>query len=52
MKGRSVDTEAFVQQLNEDLELEYQSIVRYVQHIASLKCGEFQSTLDLRAALG
>ena len=46
MKGRHVDTEAFVDNLNEDLELEYQSIVQYVQHIASVKGGEFQSILD------
>lgn len=41
-----MDTEAFVDNLNEDLELEYQSIVQYVQHIASVKGGEFQSILD------
>lgn len=46
MKGRHGDTEAFVDNLNEDLELEYQSIVQYVQHIASVKGGEFQSILD------
>lgn len=46
MKGRHVDTEAFVDNLNEDLELEFQSIVQYVQHIASVKGGEFQSILD------
>jgi bacterioferritin len=32
--------------LNEDLELEYRSIVQYVQHIASVKGAEYQSTLD------
>lgn len=41
-----MDTEAFVDKLNEDLELEYQSIVQYVQHIATVKGGEFQSILD------
>ena len=41
-----MDTEAFVDNLNEDLELEFQSIVQYVQHIASVKGGEFQSILD------
>ncbi len=45
-KGPDVDTEAFIDNLNEDLELEYQSIVQYVQHIATVKGGEFQSTLD------
>ncbi len=32
--------------LNEDLELEYRSIVQYVQHIASVKGAQWQSTLD------
>lgn len=41
-----MDTEAFVDQLNEDLELEYQSIVQYVQHIATVKGAEFLSTLE------
>ncbi len=42
----AVDQEAFVELLNEDLELEYQSIVQYVQHIASVKGAEYLSTLD------
>jgi bacterioferritin len=41
-----VDREAFVELLNEDLELEYRSIVQYVQHIASVKGAEYLSTLD------
>jgi bacterioferritin len=41
-----MDRESFVEALNEDLELEFQSIVQYVQHIASIKGAEFQSTLD------
>jgi bacterioferritin len=41
-----VDQDAFVELLNEDLELEYQSIVQYVQHIASVKGAEYLSTLD------
>ena len=41
-----MDRAAFVDQLNEDLELEYQSIVQYVQHIASVKGAEYLSTLD------
>jgi bacterioferritin len=41
-----VDREAFVDLLNEDLELEYRSIVQYVQHIASVKGAEYLSTLD------
>ncbi len=41
-----MDRDAFVEQLNEDLELEYQSIVQYVQHIASVKGAQYLSTLD------
>jgi len=41
-----VETQEFVSLLNEDLELEYQSIVQYVQHIATVKGAEYQSTLD------
>ncbi|MBV8951312.1 MAG: ferritin-like domain-containing protein [Actinobacteria bacterium] len=32
--------------LNEDLELEYRSIVQYVLHISTVKGAEYQSTLD------
>jgi bacterioferritin len=41
-----MDSTALIAALNEDLTLEFQSIVQYVQHIASLKGAEFQSTLD------
>lgn len=41
-----MDREAFIEALNEDLELEYQSIIQYVQHIASIKGAEYQSTLE------
>ena len=41
-----MDRESFVAQLNEDLETEYQSIVQYIQHIASVKGAEYLSTLD------
>ena len=41
-----MDREALVEALNEDLELEFKSIVQYVQHIASIKGAEYQSTLD------
>lgn len=40
-----MDQKAFVQELNRDLELEYRSIVQYVQHIASLKGARYQQTL-------
>jgi bacterioferritin len=41
-----VDTQAFVEQLNDDLRTEYQSIVQYIQHIAVIKGAEFLSTVD------
>jgi bacterioferritin len=41
-----MDQKALVALLNEDLALEYKSIVQYVQHIASVKGAEYQSTLD------
>ena len=41
-----MDREAFVDNLNEDLETEFQSIVQYVQHIASVKGAAYLSTLD------
>jgi bacterioferritin len=41
-----MDQDALVALLNEDLALEYKSIVQYVQHIASVKGAEYQSTLD------
>src|SRR4051812_42190177 len=42
----TVDTRAFVDELNKDLEFEFQSIVQYVQHIAVMKGAEFASTID------
>jgi bacterioferritin len=41
-----MDTEAFIELLNEDLATEYQSIVQYVQHIAVIKGAEYLSTVD------
>jgi bacterioferritin len=41
-----MDRDDFVELLNEDLALEYRSIVQYVQHIASVKGAEYLSTLD------
>jgi bacterioferritin len=41
-----VDKEAFVTALNEDLETEFQSIVQYVSHIATITGAEFLSTID------
>jgi bacterioferritin len=41
-----MDQNALVALLNEDLALEYKSIVQYVQHIASVKGAQYQATLD------
>src|SRR5436190_822578 len=41
-----MDQHAFIALLNEDLALEYRSIVQYVQHVASIKGAQYQSTLD------
>lgn len=41
-----MDREGLVAELNEDLALEYQSIIQYVHHIATVKGAEYQSTLD------
>jgi len=47
-----MDTEAFIELLNEDLATEYQSVVQYVQHIAVITGPEYLSTVDeLRAHL-
>ena len=41
-----MDQESFVSVLNEDLETEFQSIVQYVSHIATITGAEFLSTID------
>ena len=41
-----MDQESFVSALNEDLETEFQSIVQYVSHIATITGAEFLSTID------
>lgn len=38
-----MDQDKFIALLNEDLETEYQSIVQYVHHIATMEGAEFQS---------
>jgi bacterioferritin len=48
-----MDTEAFVDLLNEDLQTEYQSIVQYINHIATITGAEFLSVIDeLKVHLG
>jgi bacterioferritin len=42
----TIDQEAFVALLNEDLGTEYQSIVQYTNHIATITGAEFLSILD------
>ena len=39
-------TEQFVAKLNEDLSLEFKSIVQYVQHVAVITGPEYTSTVD------
>lgn len=48
-----MDRDALVAALNEDLETEFQSIVQYTCHIATLTGAEFLSTIDeLKVHLG
>jgi bacterioferritin len=41
-----MDTESFVAALNEDLETEYQSIVQYINHVATISGAEFLGVVD------
>jgi len=41
-----MDQIEFVELLNGDLELEHQSIVQYIHHIATVKGAEYRSTLE------
>lgn len=48
-----MDREKLVELLNEDLQTEYQSIVQYVQHTATIRGPEYVSTVEeLKAHLG
>ncbi len=48
-----MDKESFIEDLNEDLETEYQSIVQYISHIATVTGAEFLSIIDeLKVHLG
>jgi bacterioferritin len=40
-----MDKESFIEALNEDLRTEYQSIVQYISHIATVTGAEFLSTI-------
>ena len=41
-----MDVQGFVDELNDDLRLEFQSIVQYVQHVAIVTGAEFMSVVD------
>jgi bacterioferritin len=41
-----MDRESFIEALNGDLRTEYQSIVQYISHIATVTGAEFLSTID------
>lgn len=48
-----MDKASFIDDLNEDLETEYQSIVQYISHIATVTGAEFLSVVDeLKLHLG
>jgi bacterioferritin len=40
-----MDKESFIEALNEDLRTEYQSVVQYISHIATVTGAEFLSTI-------
>jgi len=41
-----MDTSTFIERLNEDLGTEYQSIVQYIQHTATVKGPEYHSITE------
>jgi bacterioferritin len=41
-----MDTESFVAALNEDLQTEYQSLIQYVNHVATISGAEYLSVID------
>jgi bacterioferritin len=41
-----MDHDDLVKLLNQDLEMEFQSIVQYVQHVATISGAEYASTVD------
>lgn len=48
-----MDKQSFIEALNEDLQSEYQSIVQYIHHIATVAGAEFLSVVDeLKVHLG
>ena len=48
-----MDKQSFIEALNEDLQSEYQSIVQYIQHIATVSGAEYMGVIDeLKVHLG
>jgi bacterioferritin len=41
-----MDTESFVAALNDDLQTEFQSIIQYVNHVATISGAEFLAVVD------
>jgi bacterioferritin len=41
-----MDNKEFIELLNEDLSTEYQSIVQYTQHIATIKGAQYQALIE------
>src|ERR1700728_2482631 len=53
MALEEIDVQTFVALLNEDLETEFQSIVQYINHVATITGAEFLSIIDeLKVHLG
>lgn len=46
VKPSHMDISAFIERLNEDLATEYQSIIQYIQHIATVKGPEYHSITE------
>src|SRR6201986_2541888 len=46
VKPSRMDTKTFIERLNEDLGTEYQSIVQYIQHTATIKGPEYHSITE------
>ena len=46
MEPSRMDTSTFIERLNEDLGTEYQPIVQYIQHIATIKGPEYHAITE------
>ena len=45
-EGEELDSDAFIEALNDDLRTEFQSIIQYVQHVALITGAEYLSVVD------